>query len=365
VALPGRAGADASRARASRGAQLPYGEEFLLVGDDAAIGAWDPARGVPLRWTSTDVWQASLALPRDRAVEYKLVRRNCATGELAWVEGYNARVPPLAETHLRFLVQGPPAADAEGAEGAPAAMALPASSALRALPVTRHLHRQLGGWWQPWYWAPELGAADGLVYLADAGAVPLSFDEGVTAAVDMASLLDVRDAAPNGFAGMQAAVTAAQRGHQVMVWGSEASRLLAHQHGLTVAQSKDELFKQSDVLSLHLRLSETTRHIVTGHELGLMKTDALIVNTSRAELIAPNELECALKVGRPGAAAVDVYESEPVLPTLSLLRLENVLATPHIGFVENDSYERYFRPAFEAIHHFVHGRTVNNIATKA
>ena len=65
------------------------------------------------------------------------------------------------------------------------------------------------------------------------------------------------------------------------------------------------------------------------------------------------------------AAAVDVYESEPVLPTLSLLRLENVLATPHIGFVENDSYERYFRPAFEAIHHFVHGRTVNNIATKA
>ena len=175
------------------------------MGDDAAIGAWDPARGVPLRWTSTDVWQASLALPRDRAVEYKLVRRNCATGELAWVEGYNARVPPLAETHLRFLVEGPPAADAEGAEGAPAAMALPASSALRALPVTRHLHRQLGGWWQPWYWAPELGAADGLVYLADAGAVPLSFDEGVTAAVDMASLLDVRDAAPNGFAGLQAA----------------------------------------------------------------------------------------------------------------------------------------------------------------
>ena len=180
------------------------------MGDDAAIGAWDPSRGVPLRWTSTDVWQASVALPRDRPVEYKLVRRNVATGALDWVEGYNARLPPLAETHLRFLVEGVPSAaeggsDAAEAAAPPAAMALPASSALRALPVTRHLHRQLGGWWQPWYWAAELGDADGLVYLADAGAVPLSFDEGVTAAVDMASLLDVRDASPNGFAGLQAA----------------------------------------------------------------------------------------------------------------------------------------------------------------
>ena len=151
---------------------------------------------------------------------------------------------------------------------------------------------------------------------------------------------------------------------QVMVWGSETSRSLAREHGLTTAQSKEELFMLSDVLSLHLRLSETTRHIVTEHELGLMKTDALIVNTSRAELIAPNALEQALKAGRPGAAAVDVYESEPVLPTLALLRLENVLATPHIGFVEHDSYERYFRPAFVAVQHFVHRRPINNIANK-
>ena len=154
-------------------------------------------------------------------------------------------------------------------------------------------------------------------------------------------------------------------GMQVMVWGSETSRTLAREHGLTIAQSKEELFMQSDVLSLHLRLSERTRHIVTAHELGLMKTDALIVNTSRAELIAPNALEQTLKAGRPGAAAVDVYESEPVSLPLALLRLENVLATPHIGFVEQDSYERYFRPAFEAVHHFVHGRPVKNIATKA
>ena len=168
-----------------------------------------------------------------------------------------------------------------------------------------------------------------------------------------------------GRIGQQVARYANAFGMQVLVWGSEASRSLASEHGLTTAQSKKELFMQSDVLCLLLRLSETTRHIVTAHELGLMKTDALVVNTSRAELIAPNALEQALKAGRPGAAAVDVYESEPVLPTLALLRLENVLATPHIGFVEQDSYERYFRPAFEAIQHFVHGRPVNNIATKA
>ena len=168
-----------------------------------------------------------------------------------------------------------------------------------------------------------------------------------------------------GRIGQQVARYANAFGMQVLVWGSEASRSLASEHGLTTAQSKEELFMQSDVLCLLLRLSETTRHIVTAHELGLMKTDALVVNTSRAELIAPNALEQALKAGRPGAAAVDVYESEPVLPTLALLRLENVLATPHIGFVEQDSYERYFRPAFEAIQHFVHGRPVNNITTKA
>jgi D-3-phosphoglycerate dehydrogenase len=168
-----------------------------------------------------------------------------------------------------------------------------------------------------------------------------------------------------GRIGQQVARYANAFGMQVLVWGSEASRSLASEHGLTTAQSKEELLMQSDVLCLHLRLSETTRHIVTAHELGLMKTDALVVNTSRAELIAPNALEQALKAGRPGAAAVDVYESEPVLPTLALLRLENVLATPHIGFAEQDSYERYFRPAFEAIQHFVHGRPVNNIATKA
>jgi D-3-phosphoglycerate dehydrogenase len=153
-------------------------------------------------------------------------------------------------------------------------------------------------------------------------------------------------------------------GMNVLVWGSEASRQQAQEHGLQIAHSKDELFIIADVLSLHLRLSDHTRHIVTAHELGLMKTDALLVNTSRAELLAPLALETALNAGRPGAAALDVFDVEPVAPTHPLLRLENVLATPHIGFVEQESYERYFEPAFQAVCDFVHGRAIKNIAIK-
>jgi hypothetical protein len=172
---------------------VPYGEDFMLVGDHPSLGGWDLASAVPLRWSHADVWQASLSLPRGVALEYKLVRRDTATGALHWVEGYNAVVPPLSASHLSR-------GDAE--EDTP----------LAALPVTRHLHRQLDGWWQPWYWAPELGNADGLVYLDHPGALELSFDEGVSAAVDMAALLDVREASPNGFAGMQAAAAAAAAG---------------------------------------------------------------------------------------------------------------------------------------------------------
>jgi hypothetical protein len=174
--------------------QVPYGEEFLLVGSCASLGGWDPSAAVPLRWSGSDVWQASLSLPRDAAVEYKLLRREAATGALHWVEGHNCVIPALAASHL------PPAQPSDPEEP-------PSSPA--ALPVTRHLHCTLHGWWQPWYWAPELGAADGLVYLEYPGNVPLSFDEGVAAAVDMAALLDVRDASPNGFAGMQAAAAGA------------------------------------------------------------------------------------------------------------------------------------------------------------
>lgn len=142
-------------------------------------------------------------------------------------------------------------------------------------------------------------------------------------------------------------------GMKVQVWGSEASRALAQKNGLSVATSKESFFAQVDVLSLHLRLSETTRHMITVDDLARMKTDALLVNTSRAELFVPGALELALRSGRPGAAAIDVFESEPVPPTASILQLENLLATPHIGFVEQDSYEHYFRPAFEAVVEFV------------
>ncbi len=151
-------------------------------------------------------------------------------------------------------------------------------------------------------------------------------------------------------------------GMKVRVWGSEASREKAVADGFAAATNQKDLFMQSDVLSLHLRLSDATRHCVTYEDLSAMKEDALIVNTSRAELIAPGALEAALRKGRPAAAALDVFEIEPLPVNASVLQLDNVLATPHIGFVETDSYERYFRPVFEAVVDFVHGKPVNNIA---
>lgn len=165
-----------------------------------------------------------------------------------------------------------------------------------------------------------------------------------------------------GRIGQRIARYAQSFGMTVLVWGSEASRSQAVTDGFGAADNKQALFVQSDVLSLHLRLSDETRHGVEYEDLSLMKPDALIVNTSRAELIAPGALEAALREGRPGGAVLDVFEIEPLPINASILQLENVLATPHIGFVESDSYERYFRPAFEAIVNFVQGEPVNNIA---
>lgn len=148
-------------------------------------------------------------------------------------------------------------------------------------------------------------------------------------------------------------------GMQVLVWGSEASRRQAADDGYAVAPSKEDLFAQSDVLSLHLRLCDATRGIVRGDDLARMKPDALLVNTSRAELIGPDALEAALQAGRPGWAALDVFESEPLPRESKLLRLPNLLATPHIGYVEKDSYEMYFRAAFENVVAFAKGRPTN------
>lgn len=137
-------------------------------------------------------------------------------------------------------------------------------------------------------------------------------------------------------------------GMSILVWGSERARQQAERDGFLAAQSKQVFFSQADVLSLHLRLSDSTRCCVGSEDLQLMKPDALLVNISRAELIAPGALYQALTSGWLGAAALDVFEQEPAsLDTEPLLNLHNVLCTPHIGYVEHNSYERYFQSAFE------------------
>jgi len=154
-------------------------------------------------------------------------------------------------------------------------------------------------------------------------------------------------------------------GMRVVVWGSEASRARAVAEGYDAADSRDALFEAADVLSLHLRLADETRGIVKLDALSRMKPTALIVNTSRAELIEEGALVSALNRGRPGMAAVDVFEAEPILQGHLLLRLENAVCTPHIGYVEQDSYELYFRTAFENVVNFVEGRPTNIINPEA
>lgn len=142
-------------------------------------------------------------------------------------------------------------------------------------------------------------------------------------------------------------------GMRVLVWGSAASRAQASQDGCQAAISKESFFAESDIISLHLRLNDSTRGILDAACLDLMKSDALLVNTSRAELLESGALEAALDRGRPGFAALDVFENEPLAPGCPLLSRENVLATPHLGYVEQDSYELYFRAAFQNILDFV------------
>ncbi|MFT3817745.1 MAG: D-2-hydroxyacid dehydrogenase family protein [Rubrivivax sp.] len=154
-------------------------------------------------------------------------------------------------------------------------------------------------------------------------------------------------------------------GMQVQVWGSEASRARAAADGYPSCGSRQEFFSSSDVLSVHLRLNETTRGIIGPEELALMKPTALFVNTSRAELVAENALVSALNRGRPGMAAVDVFESEPILQGHPLLRLENAVCTPHIGYVEQDSYELYFGAAFDNVINFIQQNPTNVVNPEA
>jgi D-3-phosphoglycerate dehydrogenase / 2-oxoglutarate reductase len=149
-------------------------------------------------------------------------------------------------------------------------------------------------------------------------------------------------------------------GMNVMVWAREASRERARQEGFAVAGSKAAFFEQSDVLSIHLRLVDATRHIVTAGDLARMKPTALLVNTSRAPLIEPGALVVALRAGRPGLAAVDVYEQEPLTdPADPLLLLPNVLATPHIGYVTREEYELQFSDIFDQIVAYAAGTPTN------
>lgn len=138
-------------------------------------------------------------------------------------------------------------------------------------------------------------------------------------------------------------------GMNVLVWGREHSLEAARADGHATAESREAFFEQADVLSLHLRLHDDTRGIVKLDDLLRMKPTSLLVNTSRAELLEENALVSALARNRPGMVAIDVYESEPILQGYSLLRMENVICTPHIGYVERESYELYFGAAFKNI----------------
>ena len=148
-------------------------------------------------------------------------------------------------------------------------------------------------------------------------------------------------------------------GMKILVWGRPPSRAAAIVDGLQAAASQAAFFAASDVLTLHLRLNDATRGIVTAADLACMKPSALFVNTSRAELIAPGALEQALAAGRPGNAALDVYESEPLATDSVFLKMDNVVATPHLGYVEADSYELYFRAAFQNIVDYAAGTPKN------
>lgn len=144
-------------------------------------------------------------------------------------------------------------------------------------------------------------------------------------------------------------------GMDVLVWGGETSRAAAVADGYRAASSREALFEEADILTLHLRLADATRGIVTAGDLARMKPEALFVNTSRAELVEDGALEGALRNGRPGAAALDVFVDEPLPEDSPLLRMPQVLATPHLGYVEKDSYELYFRHAFQNLIDFAAG----------
>ena len=155
-------------------------------------------------------------------------------------------------------------------------------------------------------------------------------------------------------------------GAKPLVWGRESTLQKAREQGFEVASSREMFFSTCDIVTLQLRLTPETLHMVSAQDLALMKPTSTLVNVSRAELIERGALEAALQLGRPGFAAVDVYEEEPVLgANHPLLKLPNCLCTPHLGFVEKDNYELYFGTAFDNINAFAKGQPIHVVSPKA
>ncbi len=151
-------------------------------------------------------------------------------------------------------------------------------------------------------------------------------------------------------------------GMNILVWASEASRAHARDDGLKVATSKQSFFADCDILSLHMRLKDATRGIVGACDLAVMKPSAILINTSRAGLIEKDALLNALKAGRPGMAAIDVFDEEPVtVADDPLVSLDNLIATPHIGYVTHEEYEIQFSDIFDQIVAYAAGSPINII----
>ena len=163
-----------------------------------------------------------------------------------------------------------------------------------------------------------------------------------------------------GRIGSQVARVGKAFGMKVVCWGREGSTAKAREAGFEIAASREAFFEGADVLCLHLPLNKETRGIVTAQDLARMKPTALIVNTSRAQLIAEGALVAALQQGRPGLAAIDVYENEPVLgASHPLLGMDNVVCTPHLGYVEQGTYESYFGAAIDHVLAYAEGKPIN------
>jgi D-3-phosphoglycerate dehydrogenase len=155
-------------------------------------------------------------------------------------------------------------------------------------------------------------------------------------------------------------------GMKVLVWAREASLARARADGYAAAAGKEAFFEECDIITLHMRLLDATRGIVTARDLARMKPTALIVNTSRAPLIEPGALVAALKAGRPGKAAVDVYEEEPLRDTgHPLLNMDNVICTPHLGYVTREDHEIAFAEIFDQINAYVAGKPINVVNPEA